>query len=441
MRPPICFDLTHQVTQLGVPSPSGIDQVDLAYAKHFVERQLGPYVHYGLVWPHILNVDHARSIMRTVRQTSWSRDEGDDPEFNRVRSTLIGDPPPVVRDVSSPESSRVRAWSRRERFIGRWFFRLQSELKRVPKNAIYLNVAQHAFEIPRYFRWLKYRPDVRTVFLLHDLLPLDYPEYFREGYKEVFLQRINLALKHGCAFIVTSEVVRARLERELEYRRLTPRPMLVAPLPTSLPQPDAGDREDEALASVPYFMVVGTIEPRKNHMLLLNAWRHLAERAEVNGEAVPKLVIVGGRGWENEQVLDVLDRGRLTRPYLLETRGLSPTGLARLLASARALLMPSWAEGYGIPLVDALTAGTPVVTTDAPVFREVTQGLARFQSPIDGLGWVDAIRALADTSSEEAKAGKARAAMFRPPRWDDHFARVETFLDQVARHTSPPREQ
>jgi glycosyltransferase involved in cell wall biosynthesis len=66
----------------------------------------------------------------------------------------------------------------------------------------------------------------------------------------------------------------------------------------------------------PYFVCIGTIEPRKNHLLLLHLWRHLAET--MPAESVPRLVIIGRRGWENEQVVDMLERCPTLKRYVEE---------------------------------------------------------------------------------------------------------------------------
>jgi glycosyltransferase involved in cell wall biosynthesis len=105
----------------------------------------------------------------------------------------------------------------------------------------------------------------------------------------------------------------------------------------------------------------GTLEPRKNHLTILNVWRELLARL---GQAAPRLILVGERGWENENILDLLERCRPLRGHVLEVAGLTTPAFKRLLKGARALLMPSFAEGYGLPVAEALAVGTPVLASD-----------------------------------------------------------------------------
>jgi Glycosyltransferase len=140
-------------------------------------------------------------------------------------------------------------------------------------------------------------------------------------------------------------------------------------------------------SSTPYCVVLGTIEPRKNHLLLLHIWREFAAEP-----APPTLVIVGRRGWENEMVVDILDRCAAIAPIVREFGDLADAEAQALLAGARALLLPSFAEGLGLPLLEAGAAGTPCIVSDLPAFREVAPAGARFLSPIDGPGWKQAIR-------------------------------------------------
>jgi glycosyltransferase involved in cell wall biosynthesis len=422
MPKPICFDLTHLVSRLGIPAPSGIDKVDLAYGRHFAGRG-APGVHYGLRKPHTISPASAGQIIDQTERVHWEgKGEHGDAVFNRLRRALTGS---AAQDASAPTKPVAQRLPSSAWRIAR--LRVLDDGGGVPEGAIYLNAAQHLLVFPRFFSWLRGRPDVRAAFVLHDLLPLDYPEYFRAGESAVFDKCLAVPFAHGKAFIVTSEAVRERIQHELDRRRIGGVRLHVQPLPSSLGELDRAELTDAILASVPYFVVLGTIEPRKNHLLLLHIWRQMAQAAMRTGSAVPKLVIVGARGWENEQVLDILDRSWTTQPHVLEGAGLSNLGLAKLVSNARALLMPSFSEGYGLPLVEALSLGTPVVATDAPVFREVTQGAAIYRDPIDGVGWRDVIGRLASEPEMLAEA-RDMAKQFRPPTWPSYFGNVESFL-------------
>ena len=297
----------------------------------------------------------------------------------------------------------------------------------IPEGALYLNVAQHGFEYPALFRWLDARPDVAPVFLAHDLLPLDFPEYFRPGYKALFQRRFELIAQRARAVVTTCGATAERLREEFRAMDRPCPPIHAEPLASPLEAAGDAALVDPELASLPYFVAVGTWEPRKNHILLLNVWRELATR----GGETPKLICVGGRGFGARQMIESLERSKTLAPHVRRVSGLSSDALRRLLANARALLAPNFAEGYGIPLVEALSVGAPVVCSDIPVFREVTQNCATFLSPLDGAGWLAAVRQLAESGSSASDNARRLAHSFKPPNWTEYFAGVEAFLDSL----------
>ena len=187
-------------------------------------------------------------------------------------------------------------------------------------------------------------------------------------------------------------------------------PIPVAPIFASPPAPDP------ALRDVPYFVICSTIEPRKNHLLLLQVWRELLV---ADGPGAPKLVLVGGRGWKFEAVAALLDRSPALRGHVVEVSGLTTPSLKRLLDGARALLMPSFAEGYGLPVVEAQIAGVPVIASDIPVFREICGTRATLISPLDGERWLEAIRGLARAAPGAGTTGTSRP---HPGTWETSFA-------------------
>jgi glycosyltransferase involved in cell wall biosynthesis len=421
-RRPVIYDMSHLIARLRADTATGIDRIDLAYATHFFSQtQRGAAARYGATSPRLIAGERAREFTRAA-QGAWM--ETPSPQARALWAWLAspaGEPPlPALRSARGPKSP---AWGRR---LLSWTGYLSGSARRaVPEGAVYINVGYHRFEHPKFFSWLAERPDVDAVFMIHDLLPLDYPEYFEPGEAEKFRKRIATALRYGRAFLVSTQTVRRRLQKEIAARGLVPRPIWARPFPSPLAEFSTPSLAPRA-AAYPYFVIVGTIEPRKNHMLLLQIWREMARRAT----PPPRLVIVGGRGWENEQVLDMLDRCVSIAPHVAETSNLGSRELAELMAGARAVLAPSFNEGYGLPIVEALALGAPVVASDTEAAREVTQGRARLLSPVDGAGWTQEIERLA-TDDAYHQSLKQRAAGFEAPNWRDYFASLDRFLAEL----------
>jgi glycosyltransferase involved in cell wall biosynthesis len=231
-------------------------------------------------------------------------------------------------------------------------------------------------------------------------------------------------MERAHAIITSSSDVSARIRRQFKSVNLPDIPILVEPLPS--PLEFAAHLDLSAPHFAPYFITIGTIEPRKNHSFLFNIWRSL-KLADFDS----KLLLVGKRGWENEQIIRELELTPELQGRIVEISNLPPAHLKWFITNALALLMPSFAEGYGLPLVEALSEGVPVVCSDISVFREVSQGKARFRSPLDGLGWIEDIKLIAMPQSQLRVGLVESAKAFRPPTWVEYFKRVEEFLSQI----------
>jgi alpha-1,3-rhamnosyl/mannosyltransferase len=165
-------------------------------------------------------------------------------------------------------------------------------------------------------------------------------------------------------------------------------------------------------AGVPsrYALFVGTLEPRKNLELLLDAWPVLrAEQADW-----PGLVVCGGWGWKTEQVRERVVRAQ-DEGWLHALGYVDDAALGALYRGARFLVFPSLYEGFGLPLLEALAAGCPVLCSDLPVFREVAGAAADYAPAGTAELWLDPLRRLhgdAERRAELARLGLARAAEF-----------------------------
>jgi glycosyltransferase involved in cell wall biosynthesis len=272
----------------------------------------------------------------------------------------------------------------------------------------------------RYYRAMHQR-SVRAVFMIHDLIPLTHAEYCRPGVEADHRRRIHTALRHADGLIANSEDTHAAIREEARRASLSMPPCVVAPLA-------AGYRSIEPTRppiQAPYFVMLGTIEPRKNHWFILHVWRRLVEQLR---DAAPKLVIIGRRGWECENVIDLLERSAPLGNAVIEESNCSDERLDAWLRHARALLFPSFVEGYGLPLVEALMLGVPVIASDLAVFHEIADDFPDYLDPLDGLGWLSRIQAYAAPNSPERAAQITRIGRFQAPTWETHFTRVDQFL-------------
>ena len=268
------------------------------------------------------------------------------------------------------------------------------------------------------------RTGLKPIFFLHDLIPITHPEYCRPGEAVRHRVRMNTMLGTGHGVIANSA---ATLDEFAAYAKASGVPMpattvaLLAPAP--LPVPVV-----RTPLSAPYFVVLGTIESRKNHWLLLQLWRQLIERL---GAAAPRLVIIGKRGWECENVVDLLDRCEALQGFVIEQSDCTDAELSSWLHHAQALLFPSFAEGYGMPLAEALSLGVPVIASDLPAFREIAGDIPEYVDPLDGKRWGELIMEYTHSESPMRLQQYQRMAGFEVPTWGAHFEQVEALMERL----------
>jgi glycosyltransferase involved in cell wall biosynthesis len=396
--PHYLLDLSRLITSAGRPAPTGIDRVELAYAREMLARP-PEAASFGAMtdWLRFGPLERAQ-VAEFIQALTAAWGEGGEP--GRARSIAAS----LCRHI----------WLRGEAA-------LHARLRRATGRVIYLNVSHHHLHRPGSIARMK-QHGAYFAALLHDVLPIEFPEYVRPNQDDVHRRRVATLGALADVLMASSEVTARSLRAKLGARQ--PK-MIVTPLGFDLTAPSPGPAP---AIPEPYFVCVGTIEPRKNHLLLLTVWRRLA--AELGAE-LPHLVLVGRRGWENEMVVDLLERCPALAGKVHEFDTLADAPMRSLIAGSRALLMPSWGEGYGLPIIEALALGAPVLCSDLPVFREVGGDVPEYLDPIDGAAWCRAIRDFAPADSPRRAAQLARLAGWRVPEWRDHFALVDEFLNSL----------
>ena len=173
-----------------------------------------------------------------------------------------------------------------------------------------------------------------------------------------------------------------------------------------------------------YFAMLGTIEPRKNHALALAAIRQAGL-----GRTVP-LVIVGRYGWGHEEIAAEITTLQ-AQGLVIHLDNVSDADLPAILAGSQAMVYPSWTEGFGLPVAEALATGIPVVTGTAPALREVGGDFANYVDPEDVDGLVGYLRQFAESSFDPV-AAHARTEWTRQFSWDSSTSMVYDALNAIS---------
>ena len=385
----IVLDLSRLVSRIRHATPTGVDRVEMAYARELM-RRVPDRLSFGVLHP-----------LGRYGRLPW-----------RVASDFLDR---TEADWADGPSGRATASSVRAQADALWRVRPRAvPPARGPR--VFLQSSPHHLHRERTTIAILRRERARFVCLLHDLIPLDYPEYARPGGSALHARRMATVARRAAAAIANSQTTRTSF---LPHLAAAGRDIEVRAALLGLDPPPADDIPHAAASGRPYFLCVGTIEPRKNHLLLLHVWRRLAEtRAPAD---VPRLVVVGRRGWENEQVVDLLERCPALAGHVEERAGLSDRAVRGLMRGARAVLLPSFAEGFGLPVPEALQLGTPVLCSDLPALREAGGDVPDFLDPLDGPGWLAAVTDYARADSVARAAQIARMGGWRAPTWTRHM--------------------
>ena len=371
------LDLSRTVARAG-RVPSGIDRVERAYLRELLSIGL-PF--YGLIRTRLgyllLDMRGAAALLAAV-DSGVSQEE------------CIA----CARAVAVARSPRV--------FLGGLLRR------RFPSGLAYINVG-HSNLTRSVLRAVKSTEGGTATVLLHDMIPLDFPQLQRRGRAKEFDRRMRRVSGLADQVVCISLAARERVAHHLARFGRVP-PILTAPIGAEIVPPDGAALPPDLDLNRPYFVAIGTIEPRKNIGFLLDLWSEMDSKA-------PGLFICGSRGWGCEDVFDRLDAGVAN---VTEIAGLSDPALSALLSGARALLFPSLAEGFGLPPVEAAALGVPVIANDLPSLRDILGNRAVYLDVADPYSWIEAIKAYQQSPSERDPQA------FEPPGWEAHFKMVFT---------------
>ncbi|GAB3296809.1 glycosyltransferase [Epidermidibacterium keratini] len=237
------------------------------------------------------------------------------------------------------------------------------------------------------------------VLTVHDLAYLRYPHTVARA-SLAYAELVPRGLRRAAAVTVVSQAMAHQLLEAYRFpaERVVVTPLGVDPTWFTATSPAAELRRELGLPAE-YVVAVGTLEPRKNLGALLDVWRARPE--------LPPLVLVGGAGWGQ-----ALDASGIAADKLIRTGHLGAEQVREVVAGASLLAFPSLDEGFGLPPLEALATGTPVMAADIPVTREVLGDQAAYADPRDVEAIADAIATALHEPVGTRQTRQDRAATF-----------------------------
>ncbi len=219
----------------------------------------------------------------------------------------------------------------------------------------------------------------RNIMTIHDLTFVKYPDYVPTIVK-TYLDRIKNCLKFTDAIITFSENTKRDL---VELLKIDPDKIYVTYQASRYHSDYLTEQQIEELKSMvsydftkPYFLFVSTLEPRKNVIGLIQSFNYLKQKYKIEHQ----LVLIGQTGWKYQPILDMINQS----PYSTEIHHLnylSDDLVALFYSQAEAFIYPSFYEGFGLPVLEAMTLGVPVITSNGSSLPEITGDAALLINP------------------------------------------------------------
>ncbi len=265
---------------------------------------------------------------------------------------------------------------------------------------------------------------IPNIYTIHDIIPLKLPGTTKDQ-KLRYWRLIAKVCAKADRIAVVSESVRNDI---VSFFEIPEAKIHVTYQSVSLTKPEDYQMK-EALSDIfdldwkSYFLFYGTIEPKKNLARIIEAY--------ISSGTKTPLVIVGGRGWMDEKETDLLaqlDRDRSSASARIRRYEFLPRSqLLTLVQGAKATLFPSLYEGFGLPVLEAMTLGSATLTSTSGSLPEIAGDAALLVDPYDVQAMAKAIHSLDQDSDLRLRleaAGQLRATTFSPEAYQERLARL-----------------
>lgn len=278
---------------------------------------------------------------------------------------------------------------------------------------------------------------VRIAAYIYDIIPITHPQYCHNLTCLNFMTYIGAHLQYADVIIASAQSTLDEIERLEEQLGLPHVPGYVSWLGADFNQShtfsdDVVPIDVKRATNKPFILAVGTIEPRKNHAYLLDAFEK-----ELYNKGFT-LIFAGRKGWNVDDLMGRIEKDIHYGKSLFHFEGLDDCSIDYLYKNAFAVAFPTYQEGFGLPIVEALQHGTPVFASDIPVLREVGGDFCDYFDNSD----IDSFINLLDTySSDEKKYSNLKKHIhdFVPTSWKKVSEKIIEALDTLSVRTRLPK--
>jgi glycosyltransferase involved in cell wall biosynthesis len=274
----------------------------------------------------------------------------------------------------------------------------------------------------------------RSVITVHDLAIYAHPEWFPGG--QFFSRRfvVPASVRRATKVIAVSHFTKRELQRVFA---VPSQKIAVVHEGVEPPSPDAWETPARKDLRKPYILYLGTVEPRKNVEGLVRAYASLAERYPKLVGAT-ELVIAGGKGWKSERAFEAVAQANKRFAHAgprVRVLGYVPDKEKHvLMAHASMFVFPSWHEGFGLPVLEAMNLGVPVITSNVTALPEIAgRGAALLVDPGREEEIALAMKHLLEDELKRAELGRRGLERSTEYRWDKTAGETLEVYEEAAK--------
>ncbi|MCX6727362.1 MAG: glycosyltransferase family 1 protein [Candidatus Saccharibacteria bacterium] len=401
---------------------SGIQRVVYMYAKYYQQQGAKLFIYESSEHKYV-------QVYSLLPETIETEDDGKKFRFflKRIYTKLV---PRFIRGYISPLLRRV------QHILGLGLHQLQSLYVQKYENpsifnngdtVIIMGAGWESEGFSQSISDIKRLQSIKLIHLVHDVLPLTQPHLFDTALCQRFTNYMNTMLPLCDGLISVSKATLHEVESyALEEKIPLTKKKKVVRLGEDSYEDKTVRRPSDFTSKKPYILSVGTIEVRKNHVLLYNAYK----LARSQGITLPDLVIVGRKGWLANDFYDVISIDRELKQTITLLQNVSDDELSWLYDNCLFTVYPSICEGWGLTISDSIGKGKLCLTSNVSSMPEVAGHSADYFNPFDARDCMEKIVMYSENTDALRKKEKA-ISQYSKTKWEDSFNDLREFTESV----------